>query len=224
MGRMPGKGTCVSRPSPHVRNTETIRSTDKRAEWTPYPRSGPGDSSDRASRWPEPAGEPGTFLAARLLHGHGLEEAPHVSTLLRRASDGVLQRFDGPLHFSQEDPQLLAKPLHLRRGDCPLPGRPDEPFLRQDAQRVPDVMLRISRQLREPDDADRLAFLHHLQQGNVAAEQIQVLAHPIGRRAPSDRRLAAAAHQAQEKDPPVNVDPNPNEKEPIRGDVKSLPG
>ncbi len=64
----------------------------------------------------------------------------------------------------------------------------------------------MSRQLREPNDADGLVFLHNLQQGNVAAEQIQVLAYPVGQCAPTDHRLAAAAHRAQEKDPLVNVD------------------
>ncbi len=68
-------------------------------------------------------------------------QPPYVATLVRRASDGVLQRFEGPLHFVQEDPQLPAKPLRLRRGDRPLLGRPDEPLLLQDSERVPDVML-----------------------------------------------------------------------------------
>ena len=108
---------------------------------------------------------------------------------LRQASEGVLQRLDGPLHFFQEDPQRLAKPLRLRRGDRPFPGRPDEPLVFQDAQRVPDAIRRMPRELPEPDDADGLVFLHGLQEGNVAAEQLQVFAYPVGQRDPFNQYL-----------------------------------
>ena len=136
-------------------------------------------------------GNPRSTRTSCMLHAPAARERLGTWTL-----EGVPQRLDGLLHLFQEDPELLAELPRFPRGDRPILGRPDEPLLLQDSQRVSDVMLRISRQLREPDDADGLVFVHNLQQGNVAAEQVQVLAQPVGQRVPSGPGRAAAAHRA----------------------------
>ena len=54
------------------------------------------------------------------------------------------------------------------------PGRADEPVLLEDPQGVADFVLRDTQPLRESDDADGLVFLHGLQHGNMAVEEIQI--------------------------------------------------